>query len=84
MTEVQLAARHIAPYRLFYEDLETSPAFHVAAIKQLCGVVDERRKPVDAILKNAQSGRDELRDVFIKNYRGALKALEAIRPPLVY
>jgi LPS sulfotransferase NodH len=84
MTEIQIVTRKIAPYRLFYEDLEKSPAFHVAEIKQLCGVVDERKKEVDAVLKNVQSGRDVLRDVFIKTHRGALKALEAIRPPLVY
>jgi hypothetical protein len=84
MTEIEIAARSLAPYRLFYEDLERSPAFHVAEIKQLCGVADENRRKVDAVLKNVQSGRDEFRNAFIKNHRGTLKALEAIRPPLVY
>jgi LPS sulfotransferase NodH len=84
MTEIQIVTRNIAPYRLFYEDLEKSPAFHVAEIKQLCGVEDERKKQVDAVLKNVQTGRDELRDLFIKSHRASLRALEAIRPPLVY
>jgi len=84
MTEIQLAVRNITPYRLFYEDLEKTPAFHVAEIRNLCGVVGEQRKLVETIVKNVQTGRDQLRDVFIKNHRAALRALEAVRPPLVY
>jgi LPS sulfotransferase NodH len=84
MTEIHLVTRKIAPYRLFYEDLERSPAFHVGEIKQLCGMVVERKQEVDAVLKNAQTGREELRDVFIKTHRESLRALEAIRPPMVY
>jgi LPS sulfotransferase NodH len=84
MTEIQLVTRNISPYRLYYEDFEKSSDFHVAAIKQLCGIEDERRMQVDGVQKNIQDGRSGLRDIFIRNNRGALKALEAIRPPMIY
>lgn len=84
MTEIQLVTRNISPYRLYYEDFEKSADFHLAAIKQLCGIEDERRMQVDGVQKNIQDGRSGLRDIFIRNNRRALKALEAIRPPMVY